>query len=71
MGLFGIQKAWEITLTKMEGSHPLGGRWSTTMTTESNALAQTLAYMAENRLNSALKAETLQNMYLEAITKFF
>ena len=55
----------------MEGSHPLGGRLSTTMTTESNALAQTSAYMAENRLNSALKAETLQNMYLEGITENF
>lgn len=34
-------------------------------------LAQTSAYMAKNRLNSALKAETLQNMYLEAITENF
>lgn len=35
------------------------------MTTESNSLAQISAYMYENRLNSALEAETFQNTAFE------
>ena len=34
---------------------------------ESNALARISAYMDKNRLNSALEAETSQNMAFEAI----
>lgn len=41
------------------------------MTTKSNSLARILAYMAENKLDLTLEAETLQNMDLDAIMEDF
>lgn len=39
------------------------------MTTESNSLARIFAYMAENRLDLTIEAETMQNMDFEAIVE--
>src|ERR1044072_3707855 len=39
----------------------------TTLMSEANALERITAYMAENRINTALEAELEQNMALEAI----
>lgn len=36
------------------------------MTVESNSLARISIYMAENKINSAMEAETLENMAFEA-----
>lgn len=54
-------------MSKREASHILGGGWSMNMFAESNALALISTYMAENRLNTTLDTEALQNMALEAI----
>lgn len=49
-----------------ESLPPHGGQWEMKMTIEPRPLAQISAYMAENRLKSAMEAENFKNMACEA-----